>query len=226
MPLTGLGGTLRCLLRGQTILRILMNRALAQERIRGRVVDVGGGHGPDYFAYLQTDGDVTIELVDGSISGIDFEKDPLPYESATADTVILCNVLEHVYSYEFLLCETRRILRPDGQLIGFVPFLIGYHPDPEDYFRYTRPALRRILTGVGFTDVTIRAIGGGPILAAFNTVVLWIPRLLRPVVYCVIAPFDYFLVRYRPNSRERNPLGFVFVAHKTAPLADRQAAAS
>jgi len=200
------------LFRGQSLARMLMNEALSRETIRGEVVDVGGGHHPDYFDFLRRTGEVHIEAVDASFSGIDFEKEPLPFNDAHADTVILCNVLEHIYDYRFLVRQVHRILKADGRLIGFVPFWVGYHPDPHDYFRYTGEALERLLSEEGFKHIEIKMIGGGPFLANFNTLVLSLPRVLRPVAYLWYAAFDTLFLALKPKSRERNPLGFLFTA--------------
>ncbi len=205
--------TLRKLLAGQSLARIYMNRALAEYTLNGRVLDVGGGRNPDYFTYLKRGPDVTVETIDGSVTGIDFEKDPLPYVNHSYDTVLLCNVLEHVYNHQFLLKEIHRLLTSEGVLIGFVPFWTGYHPDPHDYFRYTQEALVRMLSEAGFKDVHILSIGGGPIRANFNTIVLSLPRVMRPVLYCAYAIFDALFVWIRPQSMERNPLGYQFSAH-------------
>lgn len=204
--------TLRKLYEGQTLCRILMNTALANETIRGRVVDIGGGRSPDYFSYLKTEDDTTIEASDLSISSIDFEKDALPYASGSIDTALMCNILEHIYHHNHLLGETRRILRPKGELIGFVPFWVGYHPDPHDYFRYTHEALSKMLMEVGFEDVEIKHIGGGPFVANFNTIVLSLPRFLRPVFYIPYILLDRFFLFLRPRSAARFPLGYIFTA--------------
>lgn len=208
----GLLHTLRCLYSGQSLMRIEMNTMLAQETICGMVVDVGGARNPDYFEYFQSEGSVRVERVDGAISGIDFEKDALPFSSGSADTVILCNVLEHIYNYQHLTREIRRILVPGGKLIGVVPFWVGYHPDPHDYFRYTHEALEKILEQAGFTGIKIRSIGGGPVLANFNTIVLSVPRIFRPVLHLFYAFGNRLFVFVRPESIRRHPLGFVFAA--------------
>ncbi|MEK7604884.1 MAG: methyltransferase domain-containing protein [Patescibacteria group bacterium] len=211
----GIGHTLRKLYAGQSLCRILMNRALTHETIRGHVVDVGGGRSPDYFSYLQSESGTAVEVSDLSSSPIDFEKDPLPYASGSIDTVLLCNVLEHIYRYTHLIGETHRILRPDGRIIGFVPFWAGYHPDPHDYFRYTHEALFKMFAEAGFKDVTITRIGGGPFIANFNTVVLSFPRLVRPLLYIPYALLDRLFLFLRPASRVRFPLGYVFTASST-----------
>ena len=200
------------LLNGQSIARILMNEALARKSVSGRVIDVGGGRAPDYFQYLNTSEATSIEAVDGSLSGINFETDSLPYDSKTIDTVLLCNTLEHVYNYQFLTNECARVLAPGGRLVGFVPFLVGYHPDPHDYFRYTKEGLTRILAEAGFTHVVIEEVGGGPVLANFNTIVLSYPRVLRPFIYLFCQLFDALFLMLRPRSRERAPMGYLFEA--------------
>lgn len=207
-----LSHTLSKLYAGHSIARILMNTGLAQKTIAGLVVDVGGARHPDYFDYLQSSHDTRIEPLDGMLSGINFETDPLPYADGAVDTVLMCNLLEHMYNHRFLLGETYRILKHEGTLVGFVPFWVGYHPDPHDYFRYTPEALEKLLTEAGFIAVTIQAIGGGPLMANFNTIGLSMPRILRPVVYLWYAFFDLLYLKLRPKSKERNPLGFIFTA--------------
>ncbi len=189
-----------------------MNENFATHTLKGKVVDVGGGRNPDYFTYFNKDENVTIEAQDGSMNGIDFEHDPLPYSSGTIDTIILANVLEHIYDHQFLLREVCRVLKPDAKVIGFVPFWIGYHPDPHDYFRYTSEALQRMLTDAGFSDIVINPLLVGPILANFNTIVLSVPRILRPVLYIPHVGLDKIFLFMRPKSLTRNPLGFVFTA--------------
>jgi SAM-dependent methyltransferase len=210
----GLAHMLQHLYAGQSLMRILMNRELSHELLRGRTADIGGGHNPDYFDYFQAQEGMQLERIDGSFSGIDFEKDPLPFGSAALDTAILCNVLEHVYNYRFLLSEAHRTLAAGGRLIGVVPFWVGYHPDPHDYFRYTHEALQKILADAGFKSIAVRPIGGGPMLANFNTIVLSVPRMLRPVLYLWYAMLNRIFVGLRPGSARRQPLGFVFVASK------------
>lgn len=198
------------LLQKETIARIYMNYRLRIETLRGNIADIGGGHSPNYFAYLQREEGISMEACDGSFDGIDFEKDRLPYVDGSIDTVLLFNVLEHIYNYQFLVSEVKRITKVDGQVLGFVPFWVGYHPDPHDYFRYTRESLTRIFEDAGFKDVHIEALGGGPFLANFNTIMLSFPRVLRPFLFIPAWILDSIFVRLRPQSVQRNPLGFFF----------------
>lgn len=203
---------MKYLLKGQSPARILMNYAFASQTLNGRVVDIGGGHSPNYYDFFKQNADVRIEVIDGSLTGIDFEKDSLPFEDSSVDTVVLANVLEHLYRSDILLKEIQRILSPSGKVIGFVPFWVGYHPDPHDYFRYTKEALSRMLHDASFSEVVIKSVGGGPFLANLNTIILSVPRAIRPIVAVPYLILDTLFVSVRTRSRERNPLGYLFVA--------------
>ena len=207
-----LAHTLQKLYEGQSYARILMNDGLRRVHLSGRVVDVGGARNPDYFSYIGLAPNTHIEPVDGLLQNINFETDALPQSDASVDAVLMCNILEHVYDHQHLLQEGRRILKNGGMVAGFVPFWVGYHPDPHDFFRYTDAALIRMLTEAGFKKVHIERIGRGPLLANFNTIVLSIPRLFRPLLFVWYALFDRLFVYMRPESIRRNPLGFLFTA--------------
>jgi len=205
---------LRRIARGQTLLRVMMNESFGNFTLKGKVVDVGGGRSPDYFDYFKKENMSSIEAVDGSISGIDFETDRLPYGDGSVDTVLCANVLEHVYDYKHLTSEIHRILKPGGLLIGFVPFLINYHPDPHDYFRYTSEALGKMLEAAGFVDAKIETVGRGPFAVNYNNIVLSVPVFLRLLIFPIYSVLDSVFLKLRPEAKKRYPLGYVFGAGK------------
>ncbi|MBC7836229.1 methyltransferase domain-containing protein [Acetobacteraceae bacterium] len=200
--------------KGQTPGRILMNIELSKYTLRGKVADIGGGHRPDYFTYFKQDPGAEVLSLDGLLQKIDFEKDRLPFEDGSIDTVILCNVLEHMYDYKHLLSEIKRIMAPQAQLIGWVPFWCNYHPDPHDYFRYTHEALEKIFHDTGFEHTTIKRVGRSPIYANLENIILSVPRIFRPLLYVWYAGFDKVFLALRPKSAKRCPLGFLFVGSK------------
>ena len=57
---------------------------------------------------------------------MDFEKDAFPHKDATFDRVLVLNVLEHVFNYNHLISEMKRVLKDGGTLIGFTPFLVRF----------------------------------------------------------------------------------------------------
>lgn len=210
----------KSILRGKTYLRSVMNSALSEYALApGTVLDLGGGKDPSYFKFLRSNEQSVVINVDkqhgvGKERTIDFEKDALPYETATIDQVLMLNVMEHVYNHSFLAREAHRVLKSGSTLIGFVPFLINYHPDPSDYFRYTHEALKSIFTNVGFREVTIRPLGNGPFAVNFNNLASFMPPLFNGLVWPLYYVLDCLVIAYRPQLRKRFPVGYLFVLKK------------
>ncbi len=210
---------LKSIMQGKTLVRSLFNEELRSHEISGVVLDIGGGRNQDYLGYLVKK-DVKKILTtdighgDESVLRIDFEKDPLPFPSETVDTVIAFNILEHIYNHNFLVSEIKRVTRKGGKLLGFVPFLVNYHPDPHDYFRYTKEALKKILVEAGYQNVVVTETGGGPFAVNYNNIILSIPILFRLFVFPVYYVVDRLFIWIRPKSKNRYPLGYMFSATK------------
>ena len=96
-------------------------------------------------------------------------EDNLNLENNKYDSVILFNTLEHIYNYKNLISEIYRILKIKGKLEIFVPFMVGYHPDPKDYFRPTHNYLMKILKEGGFNG-EINLIGAGPLMESYQMI--------------------------------------------------------
>ncbi len=78
------------------------------------------------------------------------EQLPEKYPEAFS-TVILVSVFEHVENPYKVSDALYKIVSKGGYLINSAPFLFPYHPSPEDNFRYSPVALRRIHESSGFT---------------------------------------------------------------------------
>lgn len=214
---------LRELWRGKDLYRILMNTECVHHTIKGKTLDVGSGlQLASYHRFLKRDPGAVIERVDlGFEEGsggrrIDLEKDALPRADGSADTVLLFNVLEHIYNYQHLLAEIQRILKPGGQILGAVPFLVAYHPDPHDYWRFTKETLEKIFIVVRFTNIEIKSFGYGPGVAAFSQMEPVLPRLLKILLLPKTLLFDWLVLKFRPNkmNKDKFPLGLFFVVKK------------
>jgi SAM-dependent methyltransferase len=205
---------LKSLWRGKSLVRSLMNEALKKYAVYGAVLDVGGGVNPSYYAFLQKKDGTRVQSVDGRNQAIDFEKDRLSAQDDSKDCVLLFNVLEHIYNHNFLAGELFRVVKKEGLVLGFVPFLVNYHPDPHDYFRYTEEALQKIFSAAGFTEVDVKPVGFGPGAVGFNALATLLPRVITAALWPACYLFDSALLKLKPQLRRRYPLGYLFVLRK------------
>lgn len=68
-----------------------------------------------------------------------------PVEDASYD-VVLCNqVLEHCDDPRRAVAELRRVTAPRGRVLASTHGVMPYHPSPNDYWRWTTPALQSCL---------------------------------------------------------------------------------
>jgi len=130
---------------------------------RPRILDVGCGTGANLLM-LSKYGDA--EGVDVSEDALAFCRErglenvklgaaeQLPYDDGTFDLVTALDVVEHLDDDLAGLREMRRVLRPGGRVLLFVPtfmFLWGLQDDVSNHRRrYRMPELRRVLEQAGF----------------------------------------------------------------------------
>lgn len=130
---------------------------------RPRILDVGCGTGANLIM-LSKHGDA--EGVDVSEDALAFCRErgldkvrlgageELPYEDATFDLVTALDVVEHMDDDLAGLSEMRRVLRPGGRVLLFVPtfmFLWGVQDEVSNHRRrYRLPQLQRVLEQAGF----------------------------------------------------------------------------
>jgi SAM-dependent methyltransferase len=201
---------LKEILRGKDLYRILMNQECANYELKGLVLDVGSGAGASYNRFFKKQPGVKLVPLDLK-TGIDLEKDKLPYGDASVDMVLAFNLLEHIYNYRHLLLEIKRVLKPGGRVLGAVPFLVGYHPDPRDFWRYTSETLEKIFKENGFSGVAVKLLGWGPVAAAFSQVEFLCPRIFKIFILPIVLLKDWAILKIKPSLTDKYPLGFFFI---------------
>ena len=213
--------------RGRSVGRALMHLKVRSDvKMRGRVLDIGGGHRQTYLDFVSVAEAKELIVVDiqrthavdvaGSVTN-------MPLKSASVDAVLCFNLLEHVFDHQAALREIRRVMKPGAVLYGWVPFMIGVHGDPHDYFRYTGTALSILLSETGLTPIKIEN-SGGVFLSAFDMlrpyIRFWlIGSILRVagVVVALFATWGFSRVRlgdYRSLDPSACPSGVWFVAQR------------
>lgn len=130
---------------------------------RPRILDVGCGTGANLIM-LSKSGDA--EGVDISPDALEFcrqrgldnvrlgSAEEIPYEDGSFDLVTALDVVEHLDDDLAGLREMRRVLKPDGRILLFVPtfmFLWGVQDDVSHHRRrYRLTELRRTVEQAGF----------------------------------------------------------------------------
>ncbi len=138
---------------------------------KGQVLDIGCA---DQFlrpmlseecSYTGLDYPGTVNSMYGTRPMIFGDAQALPIKSASMDTIILMEVLEHVPDTDAVISEISRVLKPDGLFIFSMPFLYPIHDAPFDFQRLTIHGLNRLMEKHSFETKEFQSFGN-PIVAA------------------------------------------------------------
>jgi len=214
-----------------TLLRREMERVVTHDLLpvdQAVVLDYGCGNMPyrSLFArschtYLGADlpgNELATEVIDaaGRVGMAD----------ASCDVVLSTQALEHVHSPSAHLSECLRLLKPGGRLILSTHGYWIYHPDPSDYWRWTREGLCKIVREAGFDIRRVSALVGLPGVAVqlLQDAIAWrVPRPLRATFTFMMQQALRLADRLFRHDQD-NALVFVVIAVKpAAPAANASA---
>lgn len=119
--------------------------------VSGKTLDYGAGTAK-YKSILSTKSEEYLSFDKFRTENVDVVGDVLnaPFNRETFDTVISTQVLEHVQKPWVMVENIRHILKTGGICIAAAPFLIPYHADPDDFFRFTQQGIEALFTHNGF----------------------------------------------------------------------------
>ncbi len=106
----------------------------------------------------------------------------VPLPDASADTVLLLEVLEHLERLADGVAEGARLLAPGGHLIATTPFFWPVH-DERDFFRYAPGGLRFLVEEAGLEVVEI-----APLAGVWSTISLQLGYALERYRRSALAP--------------------------------------
>ena len=129
--------------------------------VSGKIIDVGAGT-EKYRGILLEKGEsyTSFDMENADVVG---DAHDLPF-SEEFDTAVCNQVLEHVKEPWIVIEQMHKALKKGGILIITAPFLIPFHADPDDYFRYTHRGLRHLCERVGFTVIEQKKYGAFPLI--------------------------------------------------------------
>ena len=185
---------------------------------RGNLLDLGCGTVPfyeSYKPYVKTITCMDWKNCTHDINHIDKAVDLniADFPANSYDTIILSDVLEHIYKPHQLLERIYNSLKQNGILLLNTPFTYWEHEVPYDYFRYTRYWYERTAKEIGFEIINITAIGNdnyavmidilSKTLEQKNT---WYDRVLLRLIKC--------LRKHNKSVCLNEPLGYFAVLKK------------
>lgn len=149
----------------------------------------------------------------------------IPEKDDFFDLIITQEVLEHVQDPFKAMNEIYRTLKPGGTLYCQLPFTIGYHPGPTDYWRFTKEGSREMVEKNGFTVEEIGISVGGAtgfyrisvefFATLFSTILPPIYHLLKALFAIVFYPIKWLDIIVNLNKqKDRIAGGYYIIAKK------------
>lgn len=148
---------------------VILNVGSGPLRIEGRgdIINV------DIFAFREVD--------------VCIEPGPLPFREASVDCILSTATLEHMKNPWQAMAEFKRVLKPGGELLCYIPFLQPFHAAPDDYQRWTQEGA--CLLAEGFSSVQT-GVGAGPTCATLWVASEWLALVLsfgNSYVYSILG---------------------------------------
>lgn len=88
----------------------------------------------------------------------------LPFKDNSIGGIVLTAVLEHVHSPVLAVAECCRVLKPEGGIYVSIPFMQGYHADPNDFQRYTHKGIEKLFSAFEIEKI-VKTRGVGSTMA-------------------------------------------------------------
>lgn len=190
-----------------SIMRSLMNQIIEEIEFSGKILDIGGGRKSNYidiFKYVEY---ISVNIDKKIMPDVLIkENQKFPLEDNYFDGCLLFNVLEHIYDWEFIFKEIKRLLVKDGKVYIIIPFLYPIHGAPNDFKRVTGSYLEKFLKIKKFYDIQVFPISYGPMTN--SNIVGYNNKYCRGFFCSISMIFDNFfriilkkkLIKYSANN--------------------------
>jgi SAM-dependent methyltransferase len=96
-----------------------------------------------------------VDIFDGPSIDYVASVENLPFSNESVDIVISQETIEHVKDPFNSIKEIHRVLKKGGVLYLQLPFTIGYHPGPQDFWRFSREGIQELCQYSGLQCVEL-----------------------------------------------------------------------
>ena len=157
--------------------------------------------------------------------GVDIVADAsnLPFKNDSCDLVICESSLEHFKDPVLAVKEMNRVLKTGGLVYVSVPFIVGFHASPNDYFRWTEVGVEELMKDFEKREL---GVGWGPTYALASILREWIAiifsfnskkiyQVLSLIFMFLFAPFNYLdYIFGKFKSANNIAYGFYYIGAK------------
>lgn len=134
------------------------------------------------------------------------------------DYVIIFNVLEHVYNADNAFFEMNRCLKKNsGTIIGSTPFIHRIHGAPNDYNRYTKQYIEKILERNNYKNIKVENLGFGAFTSAYVIIFDYLKLIpfLNNIILTLCLIIDKAISLFVKTKTENiYPIAVCFTAEK------------
>ena len=130
---------------------------------------------------------INLDIALGPTTDVCASAECLPFQDGTFDLVLSQEVLEHVRDPFLAMREMKRVLKEGGWVYCQVPFIIGYHPGPADFWRFTREGIRALVEQAGLKCIQV-TMGVGPGTGLYRIMVEFVATLMARFATALYIP--------------------------------------
>ena len=189
-----------------------MERLLVALYGPGKILELGAG-GSYYKNFVPEDQNyITSNFVPGC--DVELNMTNLELDDDSIDAIVSVFAIEHLYDFNAVFAEQKRVLKPGGRILIMAPFLYYYHSAPDDFFRFSASALDRLF---GSFNILLRQpIGNRCLLVAesFHEKKVMGSNLGffgRLALRCITLPF---LLAGLGSHDSKYAIGFTYICEK------------
>ena len=190
------------------IVKKTISKLLSSLPVDAKGLNIGAGKSKidSRIANLETEAAEGIDIV-GSVENI-------PCPDNCFDFIITQEVLEHVKSPITAIQEICRVLKPGGIAYIQLPFVIGFHPCPSDYWRFTHEGIVALTQTTNFKIIETKMSTGpavgfyrifvefASILFSFNVQIVYMfSKILFSLIFYPIKWLDPILSKTKQAKR-------------------------